>query len=152
MPGFVYVFEAEKHPTCIKVGVAKNVGRRRSQVDRTVPGKVRVAAKFWFLAPYTVEGIAHFVFNPFNRVLVGSGKTEWFAPPVLLLILGAASLWLYYEDLTLAIFAFGLAYLTTAKLLRLVVIAFLLAFWLLQLAFLAAVAFFAATAFDAAPG
>lgn len=74
-----------------KIGVSNNVGLRRSQVDKSMKGKVGVIFSIPIYGAYKVEALLHAIYSPLNVRMHGSGKTEWFIflfplTPIILLI------------------------------------------------------------------
>lgn len=88
----IYIMASPRHPFRYKIGVAKNTGKRRANIDKTVKGSVIVVFSIPILYAYKVESILHGLYRPLSAKMHGSGKTEWFwflfpVTPVLLLIL-----------------------------------------------------------------
>jgi hypothetical protein len=93
-----------------KVGIAKDVKFRWQFIEKDTPGSKDFPI-FSVRVPFAleVETMLKNILKPWQRVYVGSGKTEWFSPPRLLtpfvlagLILFLCLYWLLWLALALA--------------------------------------------------
>ncbi len=89
---YIYVLGNWAYPFRYKIGIARNVEKRKAGIDRSMSGGIYDL--FWIKVIYAqkIEHFLHGVYSPLSAKMKGSGKTEWFwmifpVTPILLLIL-----------------------------------------------------------------
>jgi hypothetical protein len=88
---YIYVLGNWAYPFRYKLGIAKDVEKRKTGINKGQRGKVYDI--FWikvFFA-HQIEGFLHLLYAPLNAKMTGSGHTEWFwmifpVSPILILI------------------------------------------------------------------
>lgn len=87
---YIYVGRTTRNRKLVKIGIAKDVQHRWTDIDRSIPGSTEYpVAYFRVLNARSLETALHRKYKLNRRKYKGSGATEWFA-------LGFFSrLWLY---------------------------------------------------------
>jgi hypothetical protein len=87
---YIYIGRTTRNRSLVKIGIAKNVQHRWTDIDRSIPGSTEYpVAYFRVLNAQKLETALHRKYKLNQRRYKGSGATEWFA-------LGFfARLWLY---------------------------------------------------------
>jgi T5orf172 domain len=87
---YIYVLGNWAYPFRYKIGIARNVDKRKAGIDRSMSGHIYDI--FWIkvLFAMRIEQLLHSIYRPLSARMSGSGKTEWFwmlfpVTPILLL-------------------------------------------------------------------
>jgi hypothetical protein len=87
---YIYVLGNWSYPFRYKIGIARNVDKRKAGINRSMNG--RIYDIFWIkvLFAMRIEQFLHWIYSPLSARMSGSGKTEWFwmlfpVTPILLL-------------------------------------------------------------------
>ena len=83
----IYILGNAPYLFLVKIGISKNVKTRRSGVEKTTKGVPFVIFSLSVPFAYFFEQLIHVVCRPLNVGWYGSGKTEWFIFPAILIAL-----------------------------------------------------------------
>lgn len=75
---YIYIMANWAYPFRYKIGIARNVEKRKAGIDRSVRGNI--IDLFWIrvLFAQRIEQFMHWLYAPLHAKMQGSGKTEWF--------------------------------------------------------------------------
>jgi hypothetical protein len=75
---YIYILGNTRYWFRYKIGIARDVEMRKRSIASSQKGDIYeiFAAKFFF--SQRIEQLFHFLYNPLNAKMKGSGKTEWF--------------------------------------------------------------------------
>jgi T5orf172 domain len=90
---YIYILGNTRYWFRYKIGIARDVEMRKRSIASSQKGDIYEIFAAKFFLSQRIEQLFHFLYNPLNAKMKGSGRTEWFwmilpiSPTILLCIL-----------------------------------------------------------------